>query len=86
MSKIMQYNVGSDVVYKLTFDFDYGGVFTKWWNEVLNVVDPSHFAGYNVSSTRLFPVNSTPDIKEDTNTLWEQYKRFILQQIYTLFN
>ena len=84
--KAQQYKVDSDVVYKVTFDFDYGGMFTKWWNEVQNIVDPSHFAGYNVSSTRLFPVNSTPDIKSDANVLWDQYKRFILQQIYILFN
>lgn len=81
MSKVQQYNVGTQTIFKVRYDFERLNLFKQWYTNkgsFSSNVLKSDWAGPKVLSTANLINNKFP--------FWNMYKPFLIEQVKQLYN
>lgn len=80
MSKKSQYDVGSNTIFKVSFDFGYLNLFKQWY------VNKGSFKSNVIKSNWAGPkVLSTPNLVDSKFPFWNVYKPFLIQQVNEIY-
>lgn len=81
MTNVQRYDIGSEIIYKIKYDFSRLNLFNQWYK--IKYSFNEHPVPYNYLGPR---VESTPDIKESNFPIWKHYREYLYSQVTQLYN